>query len=200
MIDISNFVAIVFARQGAGGEFLMSLLKSHDSKLWEGFSYHCFQHIYTGPEERLIKLNHHNPQFINEVPQDLRQPFDYTFNFESWCSSVPNIFLKFDLHLLTRFRQYRIKRHRLAHMFASSCEQFDKIFDEDLFLSNNAIVIDYFNPLDSYSAVCDRLSLSSNVKHYKNAWINYYSFQMLTVPKTDTELRNKFKKAIETLS
>ena len=195
-----DFVAVVFARQGAGGEFLMSLLKSHNSTLWDGFKFHCFQHIYTGPEEQLIKLHHHNPNFINDVPVELQQPFDYTFDFASWSTTVPNIFLKFDYTLLKRFRQYRIKRHRLAHMFATSCEQFDKLFDESLFISdNNTTVIDYFNPLDTYDEICDTLKLSSNIEHYKNAWINYYMFQMMTVPKSDVELRDRFRTAIKSL-
>ena len=85
-------------------------------------------------------------------------------------------------------------------MFATSCEQFDKLFDESLFISdNNTTVIDYFNPLDTYDEICDTLKLSSNIKHYKNAWINYYMFQMMTVPKSDVELRDRFRTAIKSL-
>ena len=60
-------------------------------------------------------------------------------------------------------------------------------------------MIDYFNPLDTYAEICDRLALSSDIKHFKNAWISYYKFQMMTVPKSDIELRDRFRTAIKSL-
>ena len=145
----TDFDVVVFARPGAGGEFLMSLLKSHNSTLWDGFKFHCFQHIYTGPEEQpSLKLHIITLKFINDIPLVLQQFFDILLILREGSTTVPNIFLKFDFELLKRFRQYRIKRHRLAHMFASSCEQFDKLFDESLFISDsNTTSIVYFSPL-----------------------------------------------------